>query len=110
MESTRRVWLVLLVVVAGVWSVSLAAGGAWVLGWDGLLSGGTETAPVRLGRKSLGALGLAGGQLVFLCLVADRVFPGASRRLRWCLELMLCGGVLGALLGVAAAFVWWGVA
>ncbi|MFG0305979.1 MAG: hypothetical protein ACF8Q5_07160 [Phycisphaerales bacterium JB040] len=109
MESTRRVWLVLLVAVAGAWSVSLVAGGAWLMGWDGLLAGGEEPAPVRLGRRSVGALGVAGGQLVFLCLVADRVFPGASRRLRWCLELLLCGGVLGALLGVVAGVVWWGL-
>lgn len=103
MGRTRRISLLLLAVVAGVWAVSLTSGGIWVFFWDGIADEG----PARLGRRALGLLAAAGGQLVFLCCVADRIYPGASQRLRWTLELVTCGGMGSALVGMLFAGLWW---
>lgn len=102
-EHPGRVSLLLLVLAAGVWALSLTAGGAW-LASSGVLA---DSAAGRLGERASGMLAVAGGQLVFLCCVADRVFPRASRRLRWLMELVMCGGMLAASVGVFVALAWW---
>jgi len=51
-----------------LWALSMGVVGLWVLGGAG--------APQRAG---LGVALVSGAQLVFLILVADRVFPGAPR-------------------------------
>lgn len=43
---------------------------------------------------------LAGGQFLFLVLVADRVFPRASSRLVWAIEVLLFAAFV---LGLGAA-------
>ncbi|MFT5422601.1 MAG: hypothetical protein ACI89L_000366 [Phycisphaerales bacterium] len=102
-DHPGRVSLLPLVLAAGVWALSLTAGGAWLASSDVL----GDSPAGRLGGGASGMLAMAGGQLVFLCCVADRVFPRASRRLRWSMELVMCGGMIAAFVGVLVALVWW---
>jgi hypothetical protein len=80
---TQRIGLGVRVVAAASW--------AWLMvmcGWWAILSGPHEW-PIFRGVSLLSGLTMAaGGQLVFMVLVADRVFPGASRRMMLALELV----------------------
>lgn len=77
-----------------------AAAWAWLMvvcGWWAVLSGPREW-PILKGVCLLAGVTMAaGGQLVFMVLVADRVFPGASRRLMLGLELASFLAFLGGL-------------
>lgn len=101
MGVTQRIGLSVRVLAAAAW--------AWLMvvcGWWAILSGPLEW-PILRGMSLLSGLTMAaGGQLVFMVLVADRVFPGASRRMMLGLELVsflafLAG--LGAVLWALAA-------
>lgn len=82
MELTQRISLAVRLAAAAAW--------AWLMlicGWWAILSGPQEW-PILKGISFLGGVTMAaGGQLVFMVLVADRLFPYASRRLMLGLEL-----------------------
>lgn len=101
MRIERRVTLVLLVVAASPWALTLTVGGLWLV-VNGLP--GAEGAG-KLAVRSAGLAALAGGQIVFLCCVADRVFPRASRRIRSWVELVMCGALLTSVLAMCGALV-----
>lgn len=64
---------------AGVWAVALGVIGFWVLvgtSLPGFLGGLSVVERVCVGMGML-----CGGQLVFLMLVAERIFPGTPKRL-----------------------------
>lgn len=80
---------------ATTWAATLLLTGLWVA------MNGPERWPVPrelclMGGSSL----LAGGQFLFLVLVADRVFPRASSRLVWAIEVLLFAAFV---LGLGAA-------
>ena len=85
---TRRMTVGLLAASATPWALLLAVGGLWLCAvgaerWPAMAS------PCRLG----GIASLAAGQLVFACLVADRLFPGADRRLVAWVEIGTCAAL-----------------
>ncbi len=89
-----------------VLATSILAGGLWagclvVLGllliWVGL-----PREPHALPWVSLGVFFVAGGQFVFMVLVADRVFRGALSWGRSALELVVASVMTAALLGTLA--------
>lgn len=89
--SPHRVNLLGLLVLGTIWAMVLVIGGAVVAvsppdawGWMGLGS--------RLG----GIAAIAGGQFVFLVVVADRLCPGANRAVVASVE-----GISGGLFAVA---------
>ena len=95
----RPASLTILSLVATPWAAAMTLAGLWLLASAG--RGDSGLSPVT--RFVLGITALAAGQLVFMCLVADRLFPEANRRVVWWLEVFTCvvlfGGVawLGAL-------------
>lgn len=89
--SRRRAtpWALLVAVVGASWAILLVVGAASLPLW---MPGVTQVAPdVTL---LLTATGLAAGQFVFCMLVADRLFPRASRPLRGVVELLSALGML----------------
>lgn len=79
-------------VAALPWSIALTVVGLWA--WFSPAHDGLLARPgVAFG---VGCAAFAGGQLVFLACVSDRVFPGAARRLTVPVEglmavLFVCG-------------------
>lgn len=78
MPLARRLSLSLLTCVATLWAGSLIVAGLQLASqgfaaWD-------PSAPVEGPWRALGLALAAGGQFVFMVLVADRWFPGAGRR------------------------------
>ncbi|MEO0629354.1 MAG: hypothetical protein AAFY46_01335 [Planctomycetota bacterium] len=102
MPLVRRVSLSILTLLATLWAgllvffgCSLAVRG--VPGWL-MTSTGLDTPTWRF----LGAAIFLGGQFVFMFLVADRLFPRATRRpITWLCEL---GVVLAGLVALMASF------
>lgn len=101
MGLTQRISLGVRLIASAAW--------AWLMvvsGWWAVLSGPREW-PILKGVSLLGGITMAaGGQLVFMVLVADRLFPYASRRLMLGLELasfLAFLGGLGAVLWVLQA-------
>lgn len=83
--------------VFSAWSLALSVVGLWLLisepaGLPGLV-------PVS---TSAGLAALAGGQVLFMTMVADRYFPRAHPRLVATLEVLAAGLFLAG----ATAFVW----
>ena len=100
---TRRVSVTLLVVAATTWASLLVIGGLFL----------TLEVPGRLPILSLpslvaGVTAIAGGQLVFTCCVADRIFPKASRMIVSCTEIgasiVVFGGLSWLVLAVLAIY------
>jgi len=94
MQPTRRLTLSLLVAVALPWALVMTVGGLWLLA-----PGGAGEFLSPLARTVLGVTSVSAGQLVFMCLVADRIFPEAQRRTTWWLECFTCVVLFGG-------FVW----
>lgn len=97
MGLTRRISLAVRLVAAAAW--------AWLMvvcGWWAVLSGPREWPILRGVNLPAGLAMAAGGQLVFMVLVADRLFPSASRRLLLGLEL----ACFLAFLGCLGAVIW----
>ncbi|MEM1329223.1 MAG: hypothetical protein AAGG07_01550 [Planctomycetota bacterium] len=82
LRINRGFSLSLVVLTATPWAAVMIVGGLWVL-----LSPDASRALAPILRFALGVTGIAAGQLVFLCLVADRVFPMAHRRMVWWFEI-----------------------
>jgi hypothetical protein len=96
----RPVSLMLLLASALPWATGWTLVGFW------LLAAGGE-APSMLGvrvdlpplvRWSAGLTALCAGQLIFLCFIADRVYPWAHQRMVAAVEVTLC---LSMFLGLA---------
>lgn len=86
MPMPRKLSLTLLALVALTWALVLCVGGLWLaVIAPGLVEPGTEML-ARVG----GVTAIAGGMLVFVICIADRVFPRASRRLTWSMEIPTC--------------------
>ncbi|MBX3364055.1 MAG: hypothetical protein KF866_04755 [Phycisphaeraceae bacterium] len=104
--AARSISMTLLMLTGVPWATGWTLLGLWLLGFAGAhteLAGFTlEMSPVI--RVFAGVTALAAGQLVFLCFMADRVYPRASRWLVWPIELGLSLAMfLGlAVLGLAA--------
>lgn len=83
MSLSRTASAALVISTALPWSVLMVVGGVWLLtlghasGLGGAVPGGPWRSLIRVG----GVFWLASGQLLFMSLVADRLFPRASRRL-----------------------------
>lgn len=109
---SRRLSLAILAVVATLWAAGLVVLGVWLL----VLAPSTvriASASIQLDSilRAMGALAtISAGQLVFLCLVADRLFPAASRRVVWPVELASCAALLlgigGLVAGLIGTLVW----
>lgn len=82
MHAKRRISLALLVSVAAPWAALLAVSGLSLLFAGPRLAALGETPRIVLGLAAWAA-----GQLVFMCLIADRLFPLASRRAVWWIEI-----------------------
>lgn len=100
MPMRRIVSLGLVLLAALPWSAALTVVGLWV--WFSPASDGPMARPgVALG---VGCAAFAGGQLVFLACVADRVFPRATRRMTVPVEglmaLVFVGGLMAASVGM----------
>lgn len=90
---TRELSLTLLTGAATLWALGMSVGGTW------LIFHGVERWRLPAEASILGGVfWIAAGELLFMCLVADRWFPGAARAVTWPLEiassLVLIGGVL----------------
>jgi len=95
----RSRWLVLStsILAGGLWAGWLVVLGLWMI-WNSLPPG----APA-LPLVPLGIFFIAGGQFVFMVLVADRVFRGALLEGRSCLELLVALIMVGSLIGSLVA-------
>lgn len=72
--ASRRVSLSLLALAAVPWASLLTLAGLWLL-----LASSDHAALGPWPRVVAGVTAISAGLLVFMCLVADRVFPRASR-------------------------------
>jgi hypothetical protein len=98
---TRRMTVGLLAASATPWALLLSVGGLW------LCTIGAERWPAMSGPCRLGGIAsVAAGQLVFACLVADRFFPGADRRLVGWVEILTSTSLLIAVMLVLARVCW----
>ena len=80
----------MLIAVATPWAATLAFFGLLLgFGVTDLLPLAFQPMPAGV-RLVLGMTAVAGGHLVFMCLVADRLFPLASKRVVWWAELSTC--------------------
>lgn len=95
MRLSRRVSIILLSASATPWALLLTVAGLW-LATIGASQWPSMATACRLG----GLASLAAGQFVFACLVADRVFPAADRRLVLGFEILTCLALLLGVLGV----------
>lgn len=80
-----------------LWAAALAVVGLWIL-----VTGPRDVILARPLLLSLGLAALAAGHILFMTMVADRLFPKASRRLRGPIELT----ALSVFLGSTAGFLW----
>jgi Kef-type K+ transport system membrane component KefB len=72
--ASRRFSLTLLILVATPWAALLTLAGLWLL-----LGTSDHATPGPWPRVVGGITATSAGMLVFMCLVADRLFPRASR-------------------------------
>lgn len=101
----RSVSLSLLIVFAVPWATGWTLLGLWLLFFAGAsveVAGLVIQTPM-VGRVGAGTASMAAGQLVFLCFVADRVYPRAHRVLVWPIEVMVATALF---LGLATAGIW----
>jgi hypothetical protein len=95
MIGSGRIGLAVLTIAGAVWAGAAGLAGLWLLHsatsrWPG------HDAPLIL----VGVSFLAMGQFIFSYFVADRMFPGAGRRIGWWVE---AGAIAVFVPGVAAA-------
>lgn len=91
----RNLSLPLVVTSATAWAAGWMVLGLWLLFVaPAVLAGGVGSVslPPSL-RVVAGLTAICAGQLVFLSLVADRLFPLASRRIVWPVELAIAAGL-----------------
>lgn len=82
--ALRRLGAALRAAAATAWAATLLLTGLWVA------MNGPDCWPVPRELCLMGGLALlAGGQFLFLVLVADRAFPRASSGLVWAIEVLL---------------------
>jgi hypothetical protein len=93
MTGSRWFLLATSILAGGLWAGWLVVLGLWLI-WVGQLR---EASPVPW--VPLGVFFVAGGQFVFMVLVADRVFRGALSAGRSALELVVAVLMVGALVG-----------
>lgn len=99
MRTSPRVSRMLLIAASLPWAAAWVVLGLWLIAepTPGIASSGAMVLPPML-RWTVGITSIAAGQLVFMCFVADRIFPGASRAAVWTAEIATCGVVfLGVL-------------
>ncbi len=98
MVVRRRAFRAMLILTATPWAAALTVTGLWLAftGWK-VLPG------ARIACVIGGAFWVVSGQLLFMCLVADRLFPRASRRLVGASEIGLSAAVVGLFLGAIIA-------
>lgn len=82
MAARRRAIRAVLILTALPWAVALTVAGLWLA-----LAGWKVVPAARAACVVGGAFWIVSGQLLFMCLVADRLFPRASRRLVSPLEI-----------------------
>lgn len=99
MPMRRWMSLGLVALAALPWSAAMTVLGLWLLTRP---PGVPHAPPAPPGGDGVGWAALAGGQLVFLVCVSDRVFPRADRRITVPVE---AGMALLLVLGLAAALV-----
>jgi hypothetical protein len=96
-----------LVLLAAVpWSMALTVVGLWVWfspGMSGVLA-------IPLVSAGVGAAAFAGGQLVFMLCVSDRVFPSAARRITIPVESAMALVFVAGLLAASGGFLFDGKA
>lgn len=97
----RSRWLVLStsILAGGLWAGWLVVLGLWLI-WQSLLPTASAVPWVPLG-----VFFIAGGQFVFMVLVADRVFRGALLRGRSCLEMVVAVIMAVSAFGFLRSFV-----
>jgi len=89
-----------LLLCATVWAASLVVLGSWF--WlEGPMTWPVAAVPCRVAGLTL----TGAGQLIFLCFVADRVFPHAPRRVVTAIEGLTVGAVLSGSLWLLVAAV-----
>lgn len=92
MSLPRRISLVVLMLCATAWAAVWVMLGLW------LILDGPRQAPLPAAASlSAGLCAVSAGLIVFMCFVADRLFPAVGRRLSmWRIEM---GTVLAFLIG-----------
>lgn len=108
----RTVSLACVAILASAWAGGLIVMGIWLIALaPATLRLASTTVTIGPSLRVMGALAaISAGQLVFLCLVADRFFPRASRGVVWPVELASCAtllvGVGGLAAGLGATLIW----
>lgn len=97
MNLRRTSTLAFRAAVFSAWALALSVTGLWLLA-----SPPRDLTPLRPAFLSGGLAALAGGQVLFMTMVADRFFPRASPRLVAGVELLATGLFFAG----AAAFAW----
>lgn len=101
MPIPRRFSLGLVLLTATPWALLLAVAGVRLLEEGVAITAlpGTERF-----SAAAGVTALAAGLLVFMCLVADRLLPGAHRALVLACELVCCVVLFAGFAWLAASF------
>ncbi|MFN0131011.1 MAG: hypothetical protein ACKVW3_00510 [Phycisphaerales bacterium] len=98
MSVQRGISMAVLGVLATAWAGALVIAGLWLV-IDAPRSWAVSPGALR----SAGAASIAGGGLVFMVLVADRLFPAVGRRMSmWTLEML---GFAAFVVGVSGCVV-----
>ncbi len=97
MNLTRTASAALRTIVFTAWSLAMTVVGLWLI-WGKPL----DLPMLRPVFLSLGVMSVAGGQVLFMFMVADRLFPRASPRVVGMLEICC----LSAFLAGATSFIW----
>ena len=102
MQITRGMSLGLLAIAAIPWAGTMVLGGVW------LIAEAPERWRLPAGACALGGVfWVAAGQLLVMCLVADRFCPRVPRALSWTLEILACVVLFVSMLWLAVD---WGLA
>lgn len=97
MNLSRTASATLRTIVFTAWSLAMTVVGLWLI-WGRPL----DLPMLRPVFLSLGVMSFAGGQVLFMFMVADRLFPRASPRIVGMLEICC----LSAFLAGTTSFVW----
>ena len=105
MNLRRATTVTLRAGVFSAWSLALSVVGLWLL-----LSTPAEMRGLVPVSTSAGLAALAGGQVLFMTMVADRYFPKAHPRVVAALEIVAAGLFLAGAIAFAWLFLSGGVA
>jgi len=97
-----------LVVLGVMWAMLLTGAGMFLLSLNTRLGGWTASgwlSATSALRSGIAVAAIAGGQFIFMALVADRLFPRASKRVVIVAEL---AALAAFVLGLARVAVWLG--